>query len=58
MIGNFLKRIEEKSRNPEQRRHNSEKLRKENPEKDGIIERQQQEIKELKERLGINDEEC
>lgn len=57
MIGNFLKRIEEKSRNPE---HfvTIRKLRKENAEKDGIIERQQQEIKELKERLGINDEEC
>ena len=57
MIGNFLKGIEEKSRNPE---HvvTIRKLRKEKAEKDGITERQQQEIKELKERLGITDEEC
>ena len=57
MIGNFLKRMEEKSRNPE----NLVKLRearKEITEKDKIIERLQQENKELKERLGINDEEC
>ena len=64
MIGNFLKRMEEKSRNPE----NVVKLRevrKEIAEKDAalaekaeIIERQQQQIKELKERLGITDEEC
>ena len=57
MIGNFLKRMEEKSRNPE----NVVKLRearKEITEKDKIIERQQQENKELKERLGITDEEC
>ena len=57
MIGNFLKRMEEKSRNPE----NLVKLREarqEITEKDKIIERQQQEIKELKERLGITDEDC
>ena len=57
MIGNFLKRLEEKSRNPE----NVVKLREarqEITEKDKIIERLQQQNKELKERLGINDEEC
>ena len=57
MIGNILKRMEEKSRNPE----NVVKLREarqEISEKDKIIERLQQENKELKERLGINDEEC
>lgn len=57
MIGNILKRMEEKSRNPE----NLVKLRearKEITEKDKIIERLQQEIKELKERLGITGEEC
>ena len=57
MIGNFLKRMEEKSRNPE---HvvTIRKLRKENAEKDGIIERQLQAIKELRERLGITYEDC
>ena len=57
MIGNFLKRMEEKSRNPE----NVVKLRQarqEITEKDKIIERLQQQIKELKERLGITDEDC
>ena len=57
MIGNFLKRMEEKSRNPE----NLVKLREarqEITEKDKIIERQQQEIQELKERLGITGEDC
>ena len=57
MIGNFLKRMEEKSRNPEHAVKLRE-ARQEIAEKDGIIERQQQEIKELKERLGITDEEC
>ena len=71
MIGNFLKRMEEKSRNPE----NVVKLREARQEiaekdvalakkdevladKDKLIERQRQEIKELKERLGITDEDC
>ena len=57
MIGNILKRMEEKSRNPE----NLVKLRearKEITEKDNIIERLQQENKELKERLGITGEDC
>ena len=64
MIGNFLKRMEEKSRNPE----NLVKLRKARQEiadkdasiaeKNEIIERLQQQNKELKERLGITDEEC
>ena len=57
MIGNLLKRMEEKSRNPE-RAVTIRKLRKENAEKDGIIERQQQENRELKERLGITGEDC
>ena len=64
MIGNFLKRVEEKSRNPE----NVVKLREARQEiaekdealadKDKLIERIQQENRELKERLGITDEEC
>ena len=57
MIGNVLKRMEEKSRNPE----NVVKLREarqEIAEKDKIIERLQQKNRELKERLGITDEEC
>ena len=57
MIGNILKRMEEKSRNPE-RAVTIRKLRKENAEKDGIIERLQQENRELKERLGITGEDC
>ena len=57
MIGNVLKRMEEKSRNPE----NVVKLREarqEIAEKDKTIERLQQKNRELKERLGITDEEC
>ena len=60
MIRNFLKRMEEKSRNPE----NVVKLRearqeiadkdKALAEKDHVIERQKQEIKELKDRLSTN----
>ena len=57
MIGNFLKRMEEKSRNPGHVVKLRE-ARQEISEKDKIIERLQQENKELKERLGINDEEC
>ena len=57
MIGNILKRMEEKSRNPEHVVKLRE-ARQEISEKDKIIERLQQENKELKERLGINDEEC
>ena len=57
MIGNFLKRLEEKSRNPE---HvvKLRQARQEIAEKDNVIKRQQQEIEQLKERLGITDEEC
>ena len=64
MIGNILKRMEEKSRNPEnvvklrQARQEIAEQAKALAEKDNVIKRQQQEIKELKERLGINDEEC
>ena len=54
MIGNFLKRMEEKSRNPENV-VTIRKLRKDNAGKDEIIERRQ---KEIKERLGIADEDC
>ena len=64
MIGNILKRMEEKSRNPE----NLVKLRearqeiadkdKALAEKDNVIERLQQENRELKGRLGITGEEC
>ena len=71
MIGNFLKRMEEKSRNPEHvvklreaRQEIAEKdvaLAKKDEalaDKDKLIERQRQEIRELKERLGITGEEC
>lgn len=64
MIGNFLKRMEEKSRNPE----NVVKLREAHElldeqgkalaEKDDLIEQQKQEIEKLKERLGTNGQEC
>ena len=57
MIGNILKRMEEKSRNPEHVVKLRE-ARQEISEKDKIIERLQQENKQLKERLGITDEEC
>ena len=62
MIGNFLKRMEEKSRNPEhavklrEARQEIAEQAKALAEKDNVIERQQQEIKELKEQLGIADE--
>ena len=62
MIGNFLKRMEEKSRNPEhvvklrEARQEIAEQAKALAEKDSVIERQQQEIKELKEQLGIADE--
>ena len=49
--------MEEKSRNPEQVVKLRE-ARQEITEKDKIIERQQQEIKEIKERLGITGEDC
>ena len=64
MIGNFLKRMEEKSRNPEhivklrEARQEIADKDKALAEKDNVIERLQQENRELKGRLGITGEEC
>ena len=57
MLANYLKRKEEEARNPETVVQLKE-ARKVIAEKDDVIAKQQQEIKELKDRLGLNGDDC
>ena len=57
MLANYLKRKEEEARNPETVVQLKE-ARRLNQEKDEVIAKQQQEIKELKDRLGLNGDDC
>ena len=57
MLGHYLKRKEQEARNPETvvKLKDARRL---NEEKDEVIAKLQHEIKELRDRLGLNDEDC
>ena len=57
MLANYLKRKEKEARNPETVVKLNE-ARRINEEKDKVIARLEQENKELRDRLGLNDEDC
>lgn len=57
MLADFLKRRENEARNPETVVQLKE-ARKLIEEKDKVIEKQQQEIQQLRDQLGLNDDDC
>ncbi len=57
MLANYLKRKEQEARNPETVVQLQE-ARRLNEEKDKVIEKQQQEIQELKDQLGLKGDDC